>query len=446
MQSINPATGEIIHNYQEYELEQCFESIDQGHQCFSRWRHYSFAQRAQLFNNVANILEKNKSHFAQLMQLEMGKPTAQGEAEIEKCVWVCRYYADNALEFLKPENVDTDFAKSFVTFEPLGVILAIMPWNFPFWQVFRFAAPTLMAGNVGILKHASNVSGCALAIEEVFREAKAPAGLFSTLLVSSKKVEDIIRHPQVRAITLTGSTSAGKEVAKVAGHELKKTVLELGGSDPYVILADADLDKAAKLCAQSRLLNAGQSCISAKRFIVVKECKAEFEKKLVEAMESHPPIGPLARVDLRDDLAKQVEASVNKGAKILLGGSITSGAGAYYPPTILTDVTKGMPAFDEELFGPVAAIIEAQDEAHAIELANDSEYGLGGAIFSGDITKAQELAAHAIDTGSCFVNDYVKSDPRLPFGGVKHSGYGRELSHFGIKEFVNIKTVCVGKD
>jgi succinate-semialdehyde dehydrogenase/glutarate-semialdehyde dehydrogenase len=383
---------------------------------------------------------------------EMGKPLAQGRAETEKCAWCCDYYADNAEKFLSPEVVETDASKSYVAFNPLGIVLAVMPWNFPFWQVFRFAAPGLMAGNAGILKHASNVPGCALAIEEIFRNAGFPENLFRTVLVNNQVVANIIEHPHVKAITLTGSTPAGKSVASKAGSVMKKTVLELGGSDPYVILKDADLDLAVDTCVTSRLINGGQSCIAAKRFIVVDEIRNQFEEMFVAKMKSKKmgnpleegiDLGPQARIDLRNALHRQVVISVEKGARLLLGGTIPEREGAYYEPTVLTDVKKGMPAYDEELFGPVAAIIPVENEEEAIRVANDSEFGLGAAVFTRDLKRGENIAAEKFEAGACFVNTFVKSDPRLPFGGVKESGYGRELSSYGIREFVNNKTVFI---
>jgi succinate-semialdehyde dehydrogenase/glutarate-semialdehyde dehydrogenase len=382
----------------------------------------------------------------------MGKPIRDGRAEAEKCAWVCEYYAEQAEAFLQPEIIPTDASKSFVTFQPSGVVLAVMPWNFPFWQVFRFAAPALMAGNTGVLKHASNVPGCALAIEEVFRQAGFPDHAFRTLLIGSQHVEAVIAHPLVTAVTLTGSTPAGKAVARKAGEMIKKTVLELGGSDAYVVLEDADLDATVTACVASRLVNAGQSCIAAKRFVVVESIRTRFEEAFVTQMrtakvgdplDEQTQVGPLARHDLRDALHHQVQASLAKGATCLLGGVLPESKGAFYPPTVLTQVTKGMPAYDDELFGPVAAIIAVPDEPAAIRVANDSVFGLGAAVFTKDIAKGERIAAYELDAGCCFVNAFVKSDPRLPFGGIKESGYGRELSSYGIKEFVNIKTVYV---
>ena len=450
--AINPATGETIKTYREMQPAEVAAALEASHQAFLEWRRTSFAERATLMKKAARILRENQHEFAVLMANEMGKPIAQGRAEAEKCAWVCDYYAEHAESFLQPEFVETDADRSFVSFQPLGVILAVMPWNFPFWQVFRFAAPALMAGNAGVLKHASNVPGCAMTIEGIFREAGFPEHLFRTLLVTSKQVDAIIEHPLVRAVTLTGSTPAGKAVAAKAGSVVKKTVLELGGSDPYVILEDADLEQTVATCVASRLINSGQSCIAAKRFIVVEAVRKAFETRFVELMQQKQmgdplqedtEVGPQARHDLRDDLHRQVRESVEKGATLLLGGEVPDLRGAFYPPTVLTDVTKGMPAYDEELFGPVAAIIPVADEAEAIRVANDSLFGLGAAVFTRDVEKGERIATFELEAGSCFVNAFVKSDPRLPFGGIKESGYGRELSHFGIKEFVNIKTVYV---
>ncbi|HWP36639.1 MAG TPA: NAD-dependent succinate-semialdehyde dehydrogenase [Gemmatimonadales bacterium] len=450
--SVNPATDRVVARYREASPSQVARALETAAAAFEDWRRTDIGQRAHLMRRVGTLLRERANAYAELMATEMGKPLAQGKAEVEKCAWACDYYAENAGRFLAPEVVATDATKSFVAFEPLGVVLAIMPWNFPFWQVFRFAAPALMAGNGGVLKHASNVSGCALAIEEVFRDAGFPLGLFRTLIVGSARVRAIIEHAAVKAVTLTGSTAAGKAVAARAGAVVKKTVLELGGSDPYVVLEDADLDLAVETCVASRLINGGQSCIAAKRFIVVRPIAAEFTERFVEAMRGkrmdHPlapgvDLGPLARRDLRDQLHRQVTRSVSKGARLLLGGRPPRGEGAYYPPTVLARVSQGMPAYDEELFGPVAALIEARDERDAIRIANDSPFGLGAAVFTRDIARGERIATEQLAAGSCFVNAFVRSDPRLPFGGIKESGYGRELSSFGIREFVNVKTVWV---
>ncbi len=432
--------------------EEVSEILQKSNEEFKKWRKVAFNERKKLMLKAAKILRDNKDSYAKMLTLEMGKIFRDAIAEVEKCAWVCEYYAENAEVFLKPEVVKTEATNSFVVFQPLGVILAVMPWNFPYWQVFRFAAPALMAGNVGILKHASNVPGSALIIEEVFRKAGFPEYAFKTLLIGSKQVAAVIENDVVKAVTLTGSTPAGKAVASKAGEMLKKTVLELGGSDPYIILKDADNEEAVMTCVNSRLINAGQSCIAAKRFIVVEAKKEDFVKGFVEYMGSmkmgdpfDPSInvGPQARHDLRDELHKQVQKSIEMGAELLLGGFIPDGPGAFYPPTILTNLKKGMPAYDEELFGPVASIIIAKNEEEAISIANDSIFGLGSAVFTKDIARGERIAVEEIEAGSCFINTFVRSDPRLPFGGTKQSGYGRELSHYGIKEFVNIKTIYI---
>jgi succinate-semialdehyde dehydrogenase/glutarate-semialdehyde dehydrogenase len=452
MQSINPKNNHVIADYDELDSSALNNAIDASHNAFQSWRKTSFEDRATVLRAAADELEKRKAALARLMADEMGKPLAEGEGEVEKCAWVCRYYADHAAEQLADKHIDTDYLVSKISYQPIGCVFAVMPWNYPLWQVFRFAAPTLMAGNTGLLKHAENVCGSALEIQSIFEAAGLPKHVFTTLLVDREQAKAVIEHPHVRAVTLTGSTRAGKAVAATAGAVLKKCVLELGGSDAYLVLEDADLELAATKCAQSRLLNAGQSCISAKRFLVHKSVLEPFTELLLakfkqqvmgDPLESATTIGPMARTDLRDELHAQVQRSLDAGATCLLGGELPDLPGAYYPPTILTDVQPGMPAFDEELFGPVAAIIAVDSLEQAIELANQSEFGLGGGIFSADVAKAEQIASTEIDSGACFVNDFVKSDPRLPFGGVKDSGYGRELSEQGIHEFVNVKTVCV---
>jgi succinate-semialdehyde dehydrogenase/glutarate-semialdehyde dehydrogenase len=449
--SVNPTTGETIATYDELTAEATADAIEQAHDTWQTWRATPFAARARLMKKAAAILRERKSNLATLMATEMGKPVKQGIAEAEKCAWVCDYYADMAELQLAPEAIKTEGTKSYVAFEPLGVVLAIMPWNFPLWQVYRFAAPALMAGNVGVLKHASNVPGCAVAIQEIFTQAGFPHGAFRSLLIGSRQVPAVIKHPLVRAVTLTGSTPAGKDVAAKAGAALKKTVLELGGSDAYVVLEDADLDHAVQMCVSSRLINSGQSCIAAKRFIVVEPVLAAFTDKFVALMKTKTvgdplvegtDVGPQARHDLRDDLHNQVVTSLERGARLLLGGEIPPGKGAFYPPTVLTDVRPGMPAYDEELFGPVAAIIAAKGEEDAIRIANDSIFGLGAAVFTSDVNRGERVA-RKFEAGATFVNSFVASDPRLPFGGIKESGYGRELGSYGIKEFVNTKTVYV---
>jgi len=450
--SINPANDELINSYHEMSFGKINEILVSADNAFQSWKQTSFNSRSKLMMNAAKVLRDNKDKYSVLMTHEMGKPIAQSRSEVEKCAWVCEYYAENAEKFLSDELVKTDASKSFISYQPIGVVLAVMPWNFPFWQVFRFAAPGLMAGNSGILKHASNVTGCSLAIEDVFRKAGFPENLFRSIITPSSEMEKVIKHEKVKAVTLTGSVPAGKSVAKTAGSVLKKTVLELGGSDPYILLEDADLETASDICVTSRLINGGQSCIAAKRFIIVEEVYDKFEnlflermkkKKMGDPLKEENDLGPQASKSLRDELHKQVLKSIEAGAKLLLGGKIPEMPGAYYPPTVLANVSKGMPAYNEELFGPVAALIKAKNEEEAIRIANDSIFGLGAAVFTSDKERGEKIAKEKIEAGSCFVNSFVKSDPRLPFGGIKESGYGRELSVFGIKEFVNIKTVCV---
>jgi len=450
--SINPATGRTLRTYPVMSDAEVAGIIEGAHEAFLGWRETGFDERTAVLGRAASLLRSEKTSLSRLISEEMGKPLAQAAAEVNKCALGCDFYAEHAAAMLAPEAVQTDAKKSFVTYRPLGVVLAIMPWNFPFWQVFRFAAPNLMAGNAGLLKHAETVTGCALAIEDLLKRAGFPEGLFRALVVETAQVEGVLDHPRVVAATLTGSTRAGSAVASQAGARVKKTVLELGGSDPYLILADADLEAAAETCAAGRLQNSGQSCIAAKRFIVVASRQKAFENLLLERMRAYrlgdpldeaTDLGPLARADLRDTLHEQVQRSVAAGAKLLLGGTLPDGPGAFYPPTLLTNVTRGMPAFDEETFGPVAAVIRAEDEEDAIRLANDTPYGLGAAVFTRDLARGERIASERLEAGSCFVNAFVKSDPRLPFGGVKGSGYGRELAQVGIREFVNIKTVYV---
>ena len=452
LRSVNPATGNTLQSFVEMTEDEVNAIIESVHGAFNGWRKTSFSFRAERMKEVAHLLRARKEEFGTLMTEEMGKPYKQSIAEAEKCAWVCEYYADNAEKFLANKDIATEASDSFVSYQPIGIVLAVMPWNFPFWQVFRFAAPALMAGNVGILKHASNVQVCAQAIEDIFTAADFPDNLFKNLVIGSDKVENVIKNPLVKAVTLTGSTPAGKAVASLAGSMLKKTVLELGGSDPYVILEDADLDQAVNACITGRMLNTGQSCIAAKRFIVVEPCRPEFTDKLakkIKNMNMGDPldltidIGPMVNISARDKLHQQVIASLDKGAVLVTGGIIPEPPGSFYPPTLLVDVTPGMPAFDDELFGPVAVIITAKDEQQALELANQTKFGLGAAVFTADVKKGKKIAVEVLEAGSCFVNDFVKSDPRLPFGGIKESGYGRELSEFGIHEFVNIKSVVV---
>lgn len=449
--STNPSTSQRIHIYGSYTSVHIEAVLKQAHTAFLGWRELSPKNRARHLRALARSLRSQIDDLADLITTEMGKPITQSRAEIEKCAHVCDYYARHGADFLAPEHPSGAPKHTRVVYEPLGTVLAIMPWNFPFWQVFRAAIPALMAGNTVILKHASNVSGCALAVEQVFHDAAVPPGIFHTLLIPAKNVEAIIKDPRISGVTMTGSTEAGRKVAALAGSLLKPSVFELGGSDPYIILEDADLDLAAEVCAASRLVNSGQTCVSAKRFIVVNKVKAAFQKKLVASMATHlvgdpfdpdTQVGPMARHDLRDELHSQVTKSVRKGAKVLLGGKPPKQPGWYYPPTVLTRVTKGMPAYDEEIFGPVAAIIGVRNETEAIKIANDTPFGLGAAIFTQNRRHAREIAPE-LEAGMVFVNEGVKSDATLPFGGVKQSGFGRELGAAGIRSFVNIKTLWV---
>jgi succinate-semialdehyde dehydrogenase/glutarate-semialdehyde dehydrogenase len=452
MKSINPFTCEVIKDYKEHTSEEVNTVINQVDTTYHQWKITDFEHRANLMRNLQAILLEKKEELATIMVAEMGKVMREAEGEIAKCALVCGFYANHAASFLKNEPVQTEASEAYISYQPIGTVLAVMPWNFPFWQVFRFLAPALMAGNTGVLKHASNVSGCALAIEQLVREAGFPENVFRTLLIGSSKVREVIENPLIKAVTLTGSTPAGKAVASAAGSALKKSVLELGGSDPYLILEDADIETAARLCVTSRLLNAGQSCIGAKRFIIADKIYDAFETEFVRLMreatfgnplDPQTAIGPLARRDLRDELHLQVVKSHEMGAKILLGGYIPEGNAALYPPTVLANVTPGMPAYHEELFGPVAVLFRFTTEEDAISIANDTVFGLGAGVFTADLTKGKQLAEKGLEAGCVFVNDFVKSDPRLPFGGTKESGYGRELSAVGIREFVNMKTIVI---
>ena len=452
LRSINPATGELLESYVEQTADQVEKSVIKTHEAFCVWRQSEFAERARLLLRAAELLRSQKNALAYLMSREMGKPILQSRAEIEKCAQVCGYYAEKAEAMLAPEKLAAEDLAGYVRFDPLGTVLAVMPWNFPFWQVFRFAAPALMAGNVCLLKHAANVQGCAAAIEEIFRNAGFPEHAFTTLHIGSAQVEALVAHPLVRAVTLTGSDRAGREVAAAAGRNLKKVVLELGGSDPFIVLADAQLKPCVAAAVSSRMINNGQSCIAAKRFIVLDAIFDRFQSEFVaavRALKSGDPLdesndlGPLAREDLLLELERQVGESVRCGARILTGGGrMEAGSGFYFQPTILAAVAPGMPAYEEELFGPVAALISARDDEDALRIANDTAFGLGASVWTQDRSRGEKLAAR-IEAGTVYINGMVKSDPRLPFGGVKMSGFGRELSGYGIKEFVNIKTVVI---
>jgi succinate-semialdehyde dehydrogenase/glutarate-semialdehyde dehydrogenase len=450
--SINPATEELVETFTEATPEQIDAILDSARAAFCGWSRTPIAERAQRVGALAPVLRAGKARWAALITEEMGKPIVEAEAEIEKCAWNCEYFAANGPRFLADEPVPTEARASYVAFDPLGVVLAIMPWNFPFWQVFRFLAPALVAGNTALLKHASNVPRCALAIEEIVRRAGLPEGALRTLLVGNDAVDAILADPRVAAVTLTGSSAAGEQVAAAAGRRIKKQVLELGGSDPFIVLADADLDAAALTAARARNQNSGQSCIAAKRFIVEEPVADAFLERFIAAVgalqvgdptDRTTNVGPLARADLRDELARQVDASRARGARLVVGGAALARRGFFYQPTILDGVQPDMPAFREETFGPVAAVIRARDAEEAIALANDSDYGLGAALWTADLDRARALARQ-IEAGSVFVNGLVASDPRLPFGGIKRSGYGRELGVFGVREFTNIKTVWIG--
>lgn len=455
MKSINPVNNKVIREFKEFSLEKVESIIDEVYEQQKKWIDISFEERAAFLKRISFNLEKRKDELAKLMAEEMGKPIKEGRSEIEKCAWVCDYYAEHAEDFLKNDVVKTDASISYVAFKPLGVIFAIMPWNFPFWQVFRCLAPNFMAGNGVVLKHAENVPGCCLAIEDVVNESNPPSHIFKSLLLDKKNAKSVIQNKKIAAVTLTGSTKAGKAVAADAGEVLKRCVFELGGSDPYIIFEDADIEEAAKTCATSRLINNGQSCIAAKRFIVMEKVYDQFLESFIKEIKGKKvgnpfledvDLGPMARKDLKDGLQKQVDRSVEAGAKIEYQSELDMEHpkdSAYFPITVLTDVKKGMAAYSEELFGPVASFIKVKTEDEAIEVANSSSFGLGSAIFSRDVKKAEDIAANKLEAGSCFVNEFVKSDPRLPFGGIKESGYGRELGLYGIREFVNIKTVYI---
>jgi len=453
MQSINPATGELNAEFETWNQDTLDEVVTQAGYGFADWSKLTpLEDRIALLRRLGDVLLEDQEPLAELMTLEMGKLYTEALAEVQKCATLCDYYADHAAEFLADEMIESDASKSYLAYLPLGVVLGVMPWNYPFWQVIRFAVPTITAGNIALLKHASNVPQCALALQEVFRKAGYPQGVFTTLMIGSDKVASVIRHPAVKAVSLTGSEAAGRKVAAVAGEQLKKTVLELGGSDAFIVLDSADLKAAVAGAVKGRFLNAGQSCIAAKRFIVdaalvetfTEQFKQTIEQGLLagDPMKAETTLAPMARQDLLDELHQQVMKSVEMGAKIVTGRYQLDRPGAYYAPTILTNVSSGMPAFDEEFFGPVAIILKASEPAHALGLANGINYGLGGSIWSNDMATAETMA-RGMESGATFINSPTFSDPRLPFGGVKNSGYGRELSAQGIREFTNIKTVWI---
>ncbi len=449
--STNPATGVAFAEHPEMDDAEVARRLDLGQRAFEEWRETTFAERAALMKRLGVAFRAKKRELAAIAASEMGRPITAGISEIEKCALVCDFYADEAETMLAPETVDAGTSESYVRFDPLGIVLAVMPWNFAYWQVMRFVAPALMAGNVGLLKHASNVQGCAIALEEIIREAGFPTGCFQNLAIRVSAVEGVLRDPRVKAATLTGSEKAGASVAAICGSEIKPTVLELGGSDPYIVLADADVEAAARIAVEARFQNAGQSCIAAKRFIVVRSVHDQFVALFKEGvakmvvgdpMDEQTTMGPLSTASGRDDTARQVRGSLELGAKLVCGGSTPNRPGFFFEPTILSGVKKGMPAYDEETFGPIAAVIEAADEADAIRIANDTEFGLGASIWTRDIARAKQLATR-VNAGFVGINSMVKSDPRLPFGGIGKSGYGRELASYGIREFVNIKAVRI---
>ncbi|MEJ2179478.1 MAG: NAD-dependent succinate-semialdehyde dehydrogenase [Gammaproteobacteria bacterium] len=450
-QSINPATGETLASFDTWDEATLKNTLLEVDKVNASWSATPLSERCELMRGAAAQLRQDKKHLATLVTQEMGKLIADAEAEVEKCAAGCDYYAEHGPQFLQDEIIETDAGKSYACYQPIGTVLAVMPWNFPLWQVFRFAAPALVAGNTGVLKHASNVPQCAMAIEEVFRSAGFPANVFRTLMISASQVQSVIENPAIKAVTLTGSEPAGCQVAATAGANLKKSVLELGGSDAFVVLEDADMDRVVENAVISRFLNTGQSCIAAKRFIVVDKIADEFLQRFKDAVEALQPgdpmdatttLAPMAREDLRDELHKQVTDSIAAGAVAVTGCQPVDGPGAYYQPSILANIKSGMRAYEEEFFGPVALVINARDEDDALGIANDSRFGLGGSVWSGDTARG-EAFARQIQAGSVFVNGFVKSDPRLPFGGVKASGYGRELSHQGMHEFLNVKTIWI---
>jgi len=448
VKSINPFDQAVVQEYEEFSPTLVQEKLKRSAAAFKDWRYTSFVKRSESMRNVSKLLKQNKEQYARMITMEMGKVLSEARAEVEKSAEGCLYFADNAEKFLADQIIKTDSKKSFVSYHPTGTILAVMPWNFPFWQVIRFAAPALMAGNVGVLKHASNVSGCSLLLEAIFKEAGFPEGVFQSLVIDNRQIESVLQSDIVQGVALTGSEFAGSNVGSIAGKYIKKSVLELGGSDPFIVLADADLELAAKIATQSRMQNAGQSCISAKRFIVDKRVKEEFTNRFLEnikALRQGDPFlettttGPLARVDLADALEKQLNSSMAKGAKLLTGGR---GEGANFQPALLDEVKPGMQAFEEETFGPLAAVVTVSTEEEAVQMANSSRYGLGSSVWTRDLERGEKIARQ-VESGSVFINALMKSDARMPFGGVKKSGYGRELSEYGIKEFVNVKSISV---
>lgn len=454
MRSVNPYNGVVLAEFNEYDATDIEKILTKANSAYRSWKNSPFEERQNCLRQVARILNERTTELGALMTKEMGKRISESESEIKKCAWVCNYYADNAGEFLKDEILPINEAESYIAYDPLGSVLAVMPWNFPFWQVFRFAAPAVMAGNTGLLKHASNVPQCSLAISRIFKDAGFPEGVFQSVLISSGKAGDLIRDNRIAAVTLTGSEEAGRSVASIAGQMIKKTVLELGGSDPFIVLHDADVARAAQVAAKARMINCGQSCIAAKRFMVHREIEDEFVNMVADEFSKLNPgdpmdpatgYGPMARQDLALIIEKQVNDSLQKGAELITGGKRTEGFNdTFYMPTILRSVKPGMPAFDEELFGPVAAVTRIKDDNEAIEMANHSDFGLGASIWSRDIARARQLA-RKIESGSVFINEMVASHPVIPFGGIKMSGYGRELSHLGIREFMNVKSVWINK-
>jgi succinate-semialdehyde dehydrogenase / glutarate-semialdehyde dehydrogenase len=448
--SIFPFTQELLGEYPSMDESQLIQRIDQAADAYQSWKKTSFGQRSHVFKQVARLLRRDQESLAELITREMGKIIAEARGEIEKCAVTAEYYADHAEDFLKDEPLEAGYTKSFVTYQPMGVVLGIMPWNFPFWQVFRYAVPTLMAGNTTLLKHAPNVCGCALAMEKIFLEAGAPKGVFTSLIIDTPAVEKILSSDRIQAVTLTGSERAGSSVAAIAGKHIKKSVMELGGSDGLILLADADIQAAVAVALNSRMLNAGQSCIGAKRFIVLKaaypDFVEEFLTQLKQLRQGDPfdktiGMGPMARLDLVETLESQLKRSVQMGAVLQHGAEVN---GCNFKPALLLNVKKGMPAFDEETFGPLAAVIVAKDETEAVRISNDTRYGLAGSVWTKDLEKAVAIAKQ-METGAVFINALVKSDPRLPFGGIKKSGYGRELGRLGILEFVNAKTIAANE-